>query len=283
MKKTILFYPILLLITAVLFSGCLVTSVHPLGNEDDIIFEENLIGMWDVDDDEYWLFTEGENKSYKLYIYGEGEKGEYNANLIKLLDKLFLDIYPDRLDTGNIVTDVLMLPTHTFLRFSLDDSGLGLEFTDPEWFTDRIDRNEDIGIEYLITEDEVITLTAPTEKLQAFYLSHADDDEFFDLDDEKLQKNPDSAETIEYLKYEKKLNERLKNNELQSNEQLGKEIYDKAIKEYEKLNQQKLVPPKPLEQKKDKIIRVPVEPQKREFPPEIMELKEPITPEKPVK
>ena len=31
-------------------------------------------------------------------------------------------------------------------------------------------------------------LTAPTDALQTFYLEHADDEDFFDLDDDKLQK-----------------------------------------------------------------------------------------------
>ena len=188
MKKTILFYPILLLITALLFSGCLVTSIHPLGTGDDIIFDENLIGMWMENDDDFWTFSKGEKNTYNLIISGDDNVEEFSAKLVKLCDKLFLDIYPERLDTGNIVTDVLMLPTHTFLRFSRKESELSLGFTDPEWFTDRIDQNEEIDIEYLITEDEVITLTASTEELQVFYLKHADDDEFFDLDDDKLIK-----------------------------------------------------------------------------------------------
>ncbi|MFC1540887.1 hypothetical protein ACFL50_00375 [Candidatus Latescibacterota bacterium] len=231
MKKKLLLYPILLAMTAVLFGGCLVTSIHPLGNEDDIVFDENLIGMWDVDDDENWLFTKGENNTYKLIISSdEGSEGivsgEFIAKLVRLSDKYFLDIFPERLDTGSILTDVLMLPTHTFLVYSLEDSELYLGFTDPEWFTSRIDLNEDIGIDYVITEDEVITLTAPTEELQAFYLKHADDHEFFELDDEKLHKNPDSAEIIDYLAFEK---------------------YWTQYKEHEKaLNQKK----KTLEQKK---------------------------------
>lgn len=181
-------FPVIIMI-AVFFSGCLVTSIHPLGNEDDIVFDENLIGTWTDNDDDFWIFSKGEDNAYNMIVYSDDSKGEFIAKLVKLKDKYFLDMCPLRLDTGNAVHDILLLPTHTFLKFTLDDSGLGLEFNDPEWFTERIDRDENIGIGYLTSEDEVLILTASTEELQAFYLKHADDDEFFDLEDERLKKS----------------------------------------------------------------------------------------------
>jgi hypothetical protein len=188
MKKKIFIYPILLTMMAVLFGGCLVTSVYPLGNEDEIIFDENLLGTWKEGGD-LWVFTKGEDRLYKLYIAVDDDNDtmeEFNAALFKLGDILFLDIFPDRLDSENIFIDVLMLPVHTFVRCNLDGNELRLGFNDPEWFGDRIDDNIEIGIDYVVTEDDVITLTAPTEMLQQFYLENADRPGFFDLDDEPL-------------------------------------------------------------------------------------------------
>ncbi|MFC1551691.1 hypothetical protein ACFL6P_03900 [Candidatus Latescibacterota bacterium] len=277
MKKTILFYPILLLITAMLFSGCLVTSIHPLGTEEDIVFDEKLEGMWsDVDYKESWIFLNGEKNTYKLSIATDDGRGEFIAKLVKLRDKLFLDIYPERLDTGNIVSDVLMLPTHTFLSYSLDGDELSLGFTDPEWFSKRIDRNEDIGIEYEITEDDVLTLTASTEELQSFYLKHADDDEFFDLDDEKLHRDPQSAETIAYLKFEQEWIRRNKQKiTLEQKEKAYEELMKsmanlKAIKNNSRSSQQSI---------KQSLKRL--ERQKIALEQEIQALKNPIPPPEP--
>ncbi|MFC1490015.1 hypothetical protein ACFL6K_02270 [Candidatus Latescibacterota bacterium] len=207
MKKAIMLFPILLLITTMLFSGCLVTSIHPLGNEDDMVFDENLIGAWMDDDEDFWIFTKGEEKSYDLIIAADGEQAKFIARLIKLEDKLFLDISPERLDTGNIIYDVLMFPTHTFLKVSLDDSGLGLVFNDPEWFTDIIDQNDiEVGIDFVVTEDDVITLTATTEQLQVFYLENADRPGFFDLEEDKLIR---STEFESYIKVDAIVKEKL--------------------------------------------------------------------------
>jgi hypothetical protein len=186
-----------------LFSGCLVTSIHPLGTDDDIVFDENLIGAWDEGDDGWWIFMKKDYTTYNLNIADGRENGKFSAKLVKLGDKLFLDIYPERLETGNIMEEILLQPTHTFMRYSLVGDELSLGFTDPEWFTKRIDRNEDIGIDYVVTEDDVITLTASTEELQAFYLKHAGDSEFFDLDDDTLHRSENSDEVVFFMEYEK--------------------------------------------------------------------------------
>ena len=188
MKKNILIYPIMLTMMAVMFGGCLVTSVHPLGNEDEMIFNENLLGAWKEGGD-LWIFTKGEENLFKLFVAVDDDNDtmeEFNAALFRLGDKMFLDIFPDRIDSGNILIDVLMLPVHTFVICRLEGDRLHLGFNDPSWFGDRIDENIEVGIDYVVTDDEVITLTAPTEMLQQFYLENADRPGFFDLDDEPL-------------------------------------------------------------------------------------------------
>ncbi len=54
--------------TALLYSGCLVTSIHPLGTEDDIVFDENLIGVW-YDDEDSWIFLKKDDVSMKSVFY----------------------------------------------------------------------------------------------------------------------------------------------------------------------------------------------------------------------
>ena len=188
MRKSIIKFITLLLLILVLFPGCLVTSLHPLGGEEDIVFDENLIGTWIDDDGDGWAFSKGEKNTYKLIIFDKENEVEFNAKLVKLGDKLFLDICPERLDTKSIY-DILMLPTHTFMKFSLEDSELSLGLNEPKWFNDRIEQNKDIGIQYTISDDDIVILTAPTEELRAFYLKHADENDFFDFDKEKLHKS----------------------------------------------------------------------------------------------
>ncbi|MFC1537891.1 hypothetical protein ACFL6H_00575 [Candidatus Latescibacterota bacterium] len=290
MRKSItMFIP--LLIVSMFFSGCLVTSIHPLGNEDDIVFDENLIGAW-IDDEDLWIFTKGEENSYKLILVVDDDNDkneEFIAKLVKLGDKLFLDICPERLDSGNIIYDVLMFPAHTFLRYSLDSTGLSLGFNDPDWFGERIDNNIDIGIDYVITEDEVITLTAPTEMLQKFYLENADRSGFFDLDDEKLQRR--DVISVTFIDDESGEKFILKgvdvNGETKWFEKSGLKSVDVNGVEVIITEPKMKLTPKPVTPKKPLIlpkpekplIRVkPEKPEKRLFPPEIMNLEEPVAP-----
>ncbi len=56
-------------------------------------------------------------------------------------------------------------------------------------YGDRIDDNIEDYI--VVTDDDVIMLTAPTEMLQTFYLENTDSPGFFDLDDEPLKRIDD--------------------------------------------------------------------------------------------
>ena len=90
--KKALFY-----LLAALIGGCVpVISLHPFYTEEDVVFEEKLLGKW-VDDpndpDTTWEFNriEEPKNAYKLVFYDdEGKKGSFVAHLVRLQNKLFL-------------------------------------------------------------------------------------------------------------------------------------------------------------------------------------------------
>jgi hypothetical protein len=94
--KKLLFY-----LLAGILGGCVpVMSLHPLYTEQDVVFEEKLLGRW-VDDsnepDATWEFRRPDEskKEYELIVSDkEGKKGIFVTHLVKLKERFFLDVYP---------------------------------------------------------------------------------------------------------------------------------------------------------------------------------------------
>jgi hypothetical protein len=94
------------------------------------VFEEKLLGVW-VDDPNspeiVWEFKhpdESKNE-YELVVSDkEGNNGVFVACLVKLKDKLFLDVRPDQFPSGKKEAEEMALPynafffvpVHTFIR-----------------------------------------------------------------------------------------------------------------------------------------------------------------------
>jgi hypothetical protein len=182
--KKLLFY-----LLAGILGGCIpVMSLHPLFTEKDITFDDKLIGTWVDANGSTWQFSDANKpeKAYKLiFTDDEGQKGSFVAHLVKLEDRLFLDVYPDEVpwsEKGPNKTDWLydaffFAPAHTFIKVNEIEPQLKLQITDDDEFKKLLKEDPNV-IEHAPIEDKFI-LTAPTEELQAFVLKYADDSRVF--------------------------------------------------------------------------------------------------------
>lgn len=190
---------------AALLGGCVpFLSLHPLFTEENVVFEEKLLGTW-VDDStppEFtWEFarldpTAAEKlreqfedqvkKFYRLNITDkEGRKGSLVACLVKLKDRMFLDIFPDKLPSGEadmeeaklMYNAFFFVSAHTFLRVDSIDEELTLRLTVEDRFKELIEANPD-AVEFTRIDDRSI-LTASTKELQAFIAKYAGDERLF--------------------------------------------------------------------------------------------------------
>jgi hypothetical protein len=196
--EKLLFYSL-----AAILVGCVpVMSLHPLYTEKDIIFEEKLLGTW-VDDsnDTVWEFQRVVDESekaiefkrpdrpenaYKLLFHDnkDGTKGSFFAHLVKLENKLFLDVYPSQLpyvpkdpNEGWLYNIFFLVPVHTFIRVDSIDPQLGMMLTDDDGMKKLLAEDPN-AVKYELTDDNLI-LTASTQELQAFVLKYADDSRVF--------------------------------------------------------------------------------------------------------
>jgi hypothetical protein len=182
--RKLLFY-----LLAALLGGCIpVTSLHPLYTEEDAVFEANLIGVWMDDPDNpetTWEFSRAvaKEKAYKLvYSDKEGKKGSFVVHLVKLKNRLFLDVFPDQFpseqqDWENMkwaYNFFFFEPAHTFIKIDSIEPQLKMRRTICDDMKELLKEDPNI-IKHELIEDKKIILTAPTKELQAFVLKYAYD------------------------------------------------------------------------------------------------------------
>ena len=206
--KQLLFYML-----AGLLGGCFpVMSLHPLYTEEDVAFEENLVGTW-VDDpngpETTWEFSRAgpKEKVYKLVFSDkDGKKGSFDVHLVKLKERFFLDVYPSELpwkpeDPNKVkwlYNSLFLIPAHTFLKIDSIESQLKMRLTDDEELKEQVLWEDPNAVKHMSIESRII-LTASTKELQAFVLKHADDNRVFTGEivlNRKKSKNPNSPSNI---------------------------------------------------------------------------------------
>lgn len=168
-----------IVLIVLLLSRCLVLSVHPLYFDKDLMFEPDLVGTWgekqyEKDLSELWIFKKSGENSYSL-IVKEKEEGEgiFETHLLKLGKYMFLDLYPEEPEGGMEFYNMHLIPTHSFLRISLEGHVLRMGFFDLDWLKKNLEQgNIEITHE---RRDDVIVLTASTKELQEFVLEHVEE------------------------------------------------------------------------------------------------------------
>ncbi len=185
--KKALFY-----LLAALLGGCVpVMSLHPLYTEKDVVFEERLLGRW-VDDpnspETTWEFSriEEPNNAYSLVFSDEeGKKGSFVAHLVRLQNKLFLDVYPSKppweIEDPNKLelpyNSFFLIPTHTFIKIDFNGPQLKMWLTNDQEMK-KLLKEEPNAVKHTFIEDKLF-LTAPTKELQNFIIKYAEDKRVF--------------------------------------------------------------------------------------------------------
>ena len=184
--KKLLFY-----LLAGVLGGCIpVMSLHPLYTEEDVVFEEKLLGTWVDDSNETtWEFKRPDEseKAYELiFCDDESKKGSFVVHLVKLENRLFLDVYPNQFPcelgdpnkTEWPYDALLYMPAHTFIKIDSLEPGLRMRLTDDEKMGELLNENPNV-VKYEVADNKKLILTASTKELQAFVLRYADDNRVF--------------------------------------------------------------------------------------------------------
>lgn len=158
---------------AVMLGGCVLSSLHPLYTDEELIFEEKLIGKWS-DGNNIWEFRAGEPNTYQMRVIDEESKeGRFVAHLVKLKDMLFLDIFPDGVTLGEpqAFYGFHLLPTHTFMKVDRIEPKLQLRAMDSDKVSEMLNEDPNL-LKHEVVEGHIV-LTASTEQLQEFIVEYA--------------------------------------------------------------------------------------------------------------
>ena len=167
---------VFILAAALFAQGCLVVSMHPLYTEEDVVFDEALIGTWGDagGDKEVWTFEPAEGNAYRMTVDEEGkEPGHFEAHLVKLGEYLFLDLYPEEPESVNEFFTSHVIPAHSIWRARLTSDTLGLAPLDFDWITQEIEEGR-LDVEHEKLKDFLV-LTGEPHDLQMLVLKHPHD------------------------------------------------------------------------------------------------------------
>jgi hypothetical protein len=162
----------LILFVVILGSSC-VLSLNPLYTDADLTMEPSLVGTWiDNESGETWIFSNCEKFKYTLlHSEPDGRKGEYDARLVKIEDKLFLDILPvkPRFEQNDLYRD-RFIATHTFVHVVSKDSTVEISYMEPRWLKDHLAENPN-AIRHEKVGGEIVLSSSPKET-QRFILAN---------------------------------------------------------------------------------------------------------------
>jgi len=211
MKKGKLF-PLLIITTTFLFTGCFLQSVHPLVKPENSQFVEGVIGTWE-DEDQRWIFARPENVPETLnqidgfegineeiddeekeelefgYLVVHEDKEDktisvFIGHFIELNEQLYFDLFP--LDVwGTGLLENHYFPVHTFSKIELQNGDMNISLFKSSWIKEQIEDNR-VRIKHEKTEEGVL-ITASTKELQRFVERYGETDEAFE-DPISLQK-----------------------------------------------------------------------------------------------
>jgi len=153
-------------------AGC-IPSMNPVYLSQDLVFDTSVIGMWrQPNSKETWEFAKRDNKSFNLvYTNEEGQQGKFIAHLARIDGNLFLDLYPDEAQSNAVgFYKFHLVPIHTIYLVRRTSPNLELAAVNYPWLDDYLDDHPS-EIQHATFGGRKL-ITAPTEQVQAFVLSH---------------------------------------------------------------------------------------------------------------
>ena len=168
---------VLLTVALLLAPGCLVVSVHPTHDRDDLVWDPALVGNWVNAEDNASLTVErGEWQSYRLHYVHPIESGDLTGYLTTLGKVRYLDLMPARgEDRGSF-----LVPVHATVRLTLDGDRLEIAALSYDWFFDRMKTKAGVpGLQVVLDEKENALIVSPANVVRGWLARQPADGKMF--------------------------------------------------------------------------------------------------------
>ena len=177
----------IIMLCGLVVAGC-VPSWNPFYTEKDLVFDRALVGVWSPvnakeGSKETWAFTNESDTRYRLQQTDEeGRKAEFDARLVKLKERLFLDLYLAKVEDDDVKLNAWagfsLVPAHLILKVEQIQPALKIAAMNPYWMQKFLKQHPDAIAHRVVLGDNIV-LTASTSELQKFVLGHSGDEDFF--------------------------------------------------------------------------------------------------------
>lgn len=173
-----------------LLNGCIVKSLHQFYHEEDVIYDEEILGAWLDDEYTRWVISpytyskvflgsDTTDNSYLVELYEDSLVPiQFNAHMFEVDGKKYLDFMPLRDDDNYDLLEMHLVPTHSLAMIDYDKNGnMTISWFAEEWLKKLFEENR-VKIAHEIVEDPGIktdseyVLTASTDELQKFILKY---------------------------------------------------------------------------------------------------------------
>jgi hypothetical protein len=163
------------LLASLLFIGGCLPSLNAVFTDENLVFDPSVVGVWTQPGAKAkWDFAQRDARSYTLvYTDNEGREGRFIAHLAKIEGNLFLDLYPEKIETGaSPFFDLHLTPMHTIYLVRQTTPGLQMASIDFAWLDTFLAEHPD-AIQHAVFNGRTL-ITAPTKDVQAFVVKHKD-------------------------------------------------------------------------------------------------------------
>jgi hypothetical protein len=166
-----------------LVASCGVQALNPFYSEQNLIFDEDLVGNWTIKKgNENWSFEAIGDSHYRLRHQEKKTESSLIVHLFKINDQLFLDFTAD---TDQETDESYMgiwhyYPVHSAAKLNLKKNKATIQFFGGQGLEELIeDPKQNIG--FAKTADEFMPgiLTGSTNDIQKLLQKNMEDDSFF--------------------------------------------------------------------------------------------------------
>ena len=163
-------------------SSC-VYSLFPIYTEENQVFIPEIVGKWQAVDDftDYILFEKESKRSYRMIVFEDGERTEYEMNLAQIGEDIFMDLYlAENEFIDGVMESMTWFPVHTFMKLEISKNQIDLVRFN--WRKlNRLFESNLIRIRHE-NVDGTILITAQPKELEKFLDQYSNDESVFDND-----------------------------------------------------------------------------------------------------
>jgi hypothetical protein len=160
---------------ALVCSGCIPLSLHPLYADTDDYYDANLNGRWaDPDGALTWEFAavnDGPTYDVALVEDAEGTRSRFQARLVRIGAHTYMDLFPLLDEPTTPLHQLHMVPMHSIHKVEITATEFSLSFLQTEWLRQYVAEHP-LEINFEVPEGyDVPVFTAETPRLQSFLLA----------------------------------------------------------------------------------------------------------------